>query len=223
MTGMSTPDADGPLVVVGDELAMPTERRLILAAERLFAERGIDAVSLRAIMAAAGTNIASVHYHFGSKESLVRALIMTRSDEVSARRAGLLDELIAPGALTAEGLARAFVVPVAEMAGSDGSSWVRFIGGIMATSHPALATLAEGFTQQAVRFTGLMERLHPDWSAGKVRFRLAQAMKLTFNVLGDLQAAQELQQLTTAALSRDEVVEQLLDLVATILSDPARA
>ncbi|MGH9896848.1 MAG: helix-turn-helix domain-containing protein, partial [bacterium] len=47
----------------------PTERRLLLAAERLFADRGIDAVSLRAIMAAAGTNVASVHYHFGSKSA----------------------------------------------------------------------------------------------------------------------------------------------------------
>ena len=52
---------------------MPTERRLLLAAERLFAEHGIAAVSLRAIMAAAGANVASVHYHFGSKATLVEA------------------------------------------------------------------------------------------------------------------------------------------------------
>ena len=52
---------------------------LLTTAERLFAERGVDAASLRAVMGAAGTNVAAVHYHFGSKDGLVRALIERRS------------------------------------------------------------------------------------------------------------------------------------------------
>ena len=47
---------------------------LLTVAERLFAERGVDAVSLRAVMAEAGTNVAAIHYHFGSKEALIQAL-----------------------------------------------------------------------------------------------------------------------------------------------------
>ncbi|KAA9156351.1 TetR/AcrR family transcriptional regulator [Amycolatopsis acidicola] len=217
---MATPDTDGLLVVTAGELELPTRRRLLLAAERLFAERGIDAVSLRAIMAGAGTNIASVHYHFGSKESLVKALIAERGDEVFARRAVLLDELERPGALTAEGLARAFVLPVAEMALSSGASWVRFISGIMATGHPALSTVFDGFVQQARRFTELTAELHPDWSPGKARFRLAQAMRVTFTVLGDLEGVAHLQELSAGALSREEIVAELEDLVTTVLSDP---
>ncbi|MFO1466093.1 MAG: TetR family transcriptional regulator [Steroidobacteraceae bacterium] len=44
-------------------------------AERLFAERGIDAVSLRTINAEAGYSVAALHYHFGTRDGLVRALL----------------------------------------------------------------------------------------------------------------------------------------------------
>ena len=55
-----------------------TDQRLIAAAERLFAEQGVGAVSLRAVMQAAQANVASVHYHFGSKRGLVVALLEDR-------------------------------------------------------------------------------------------------------------------------------------------------
>ncbi|TYL45880.1 helix-turn-helix transcriptional regulator [Nocardioides sp. BGMRC 2183] len=198
-----------------------TGRRILLAAERLFAERGIDAVSLRAVMAEAGTNVASVHYHFGSKETLVRTLITERSGEVAARRTALLEEVGGPDALSAEGLARAFVEPVAAMATSDGAAWVRLIGQIMTTRHPSLAVVVDGFRSQAMTFTDLLQRLHPAWSPAKVRFRLAQAMTTTFAVLGDIEGVQDLQELSAASMERAEVVAELLDLVTTILSDPA--
>ena len=61
MTQLEPVPGAGPAPrVTSDELQLPTERRLILAAERLFAERGVDAVSLRAINAAAGTDVASL-------------------------------------------------------------------------------------------------------------------------------------------------------------------
>ncbi len=61
-----------------------TPRRLLDAAERLFAERGISHTSLRDITAEAGANVAAVNYYFGSKNELAR--------EVFARRMGPLNE-----------------------------------------------------------------------------------------------------------------------------------
>lgn len=208
------------LRVAGDELAMPTERRLILAAERLFAERGIDAVSLRAVNAAAGTNVASANYHFGTKDALVEALIQERSGAVATLRATLLDDLEAAGPLTARGLAEAFVTPVAQMALSDGHTWVRFIAGILGSGHPALAVVTGAFTEQAVRLTGLLERICPEASRENVRFRLAQAMNLTFRVLGDVDGVQDTLALSGVELSPEQVVEQLLDVVTAILAGP---
>src|SRR5438270_11775123 len=74
-------------------------RGIILdAAERLYAERGLDGVSLRQITEAAGQrNNAAVHYHFGGRDGLVRTLFETRWAELEERRAAMLAELDAAG------------------------------------------------------------------------------------------------------------------------------
>src|SRR5437899_11198868 len=52
-----------------------TRELILLAAERLFAERGVVAVSNRQVSEAAGQgNNAAVGYHFGTKTDLVRAI-----------------------------------------------------------------------------------------------------------------------------------------------------
>ncbi|WP_239476669.1 TetR family transcriptional regulator [Nocardia arizonensis] len=55
-----------------------TRERLLAAAERLLLTEPYEDVSVRAVCAAAGANPAAVHYHFGSKEALVGALIEDR-------------------------------------------------------------------------------------------------------------------------------------------------
>jgi AcrR family transcriptional regulator len=67
---------------------------LVEAAEALFAERGIAAVSLNEVRLAAGqSNVAAVNYHFGSKERLLRAILEHRVGRIEADRAKLLREL----------------------------------------------------------------------------------------------------------------------------------
>jgi AcrR family transcriptional regulator len=222
MTQLESVTEAGPeLRVSRHELELPTERRLILAAERLFAERGVDAVSLRAINAAAGTNVPSLHYHFGSKEALLEALIRERSQEVSQRRARQLDSLETGKKVSARGLAEAFVVPVAEMATSGGEAWVRFIGGLISSGHPALSIVTHGFFDQARRFNALLRKVHPEWSDATVLFRLSQAMYLTFRVLGDIAGVQSTLAAGGARIDHDEIVNQLIDLVTAQLGGPS--
>jgi AcrR family transcriptional regulator len=57
---------------------LTTRDRLLTVAETLLLGSGYDAVSVRAINSAAGMNPAAVHYHFGSKEGLVGALLEER-------------------------------------------------------------------------------------------------------------------------------------------------
>ncbi|WP_406145343.1 TetR/AcrR family transcriptional regulator [Streptomyces sp. NBC_01012] len=67
-------------------------RELILnAAERLFAERGVYAVSNRRVSEAAQQgNNAAVGYHFGTKADLVRAIARKHSRQIEEARARLL-------------------------------------------------------------------------------------------------------------------------------------
>jgi AcrR family transcriptional regulator len=108
--------------------AQETTRRLIVAAERLFAERGIADVSLRQIAEAAGQrNPAVVQYHFGSKLGLLRAIVEFRVKPFNERRLELLAGLDADGrADDLRGLVDASVRPLAELE-SDDSHYVRFL------------------------------------------------------------------------------------------------
>lgn len=72
-----------------------SKQRLLNAAERLFAERGFDAVSVRDITKLAGSNVSAVNYHFGDREDLI-SLVITRhvepvNDERMARL-GILEQ-----------------------------------------------------------------------------------------------------------------------------------
>lgn len=123
---------------------MDTRARLIEVAERLFAERGVNGVSLREIGAEADQrNTGAVRYHFGSKAGLIDAVFRHRMEPINERREALLARLDAEGhghdrRLDAEGhghghgrhghevrgLAEAFLLPLSEMLGDVGRpSW----------------------------------------------------------------------------------------------------
>jgi len=71
-----------------------TKAVVLATAERLFAERGLRAVSVRDITAEAGVNLASVNYHFGSKDALVFEIFRRRTAELSRERARRLHQAI---------------------------------------------------------------------------------------------------------------------------------
>jgi len=95
---------------------------LIGAAERLFADRGSDQVSLREITSAAGaTNASAVQYHFGGRRGLIRAVLAKHDAEVERRRHALLDDYEAAGVQDIRALAHALVQPLAaELGNEDG-------------------------------------------------------------------------------------------------------
>ena len=65
-------------IQAAEELADMTtddpKERILEVAERIFAEQGLEAVSLRSVTAEAGVNIAAVNYYFGSKAALLQAM-----------------------------------------------------------------------------------------------------------------------------------------------------
>lgn len=79
-------------------MANKTKEKLIKIAEKLFAERGLDGVSLRDITAASGQkNASAMNYHFGSREGLIQAIIDYRITEIDQERQKMLEALDASG------------------------------------------------------------------------------------------------------------------------------
>lgn len=74
--------------------------KIIESAERLFADGGINGVSLREIAARAGQkNHFAVQYHFGSREGLVQAIFDTRMLEMEPERGRMLAAAAEQGTL----------------------------------------------------------------------------------------------------------------------------
>ncbi len=99
-----------------------TRDRLVCAAERLFAEQGIDAVSLREISRASGArNAVAAQYHFTDRAGVVQAILDKHRPDVEARRDALLDQYEAADGHDLRLLAGALVRPMAaKLAEPDG-------------------------------------------------------------------------------------------------------
>jgi AcrR family transcriptional regulator len=107
-------------------LAGSTPDRILQAAEKLFSERGIDAVSLREITTAAGVNSAAAHYHFGSKEAVLSELFARRARPIAEHREALLSKVRTDrqGRPILEDILRAFLQPaLSVMSTPDGAAF----------------------------------------------------------------------------------------------------
>lgn len=199
-----------------------TAARLLDAAERIFATRGIEAASVRAITQAAGANIAAVHYHFGSKHDLVQALVARRVGEMTAARRPLLDALLERDEVTVRDVAEAWVRPLAAMAFRDDGArrtYLSFLV-VMHAGSPQLRALAtEVFRPQHERFATLLARALPDVDEPVRWLRFTAAADTTIRALADPDR-------TTApwrahgGLSQDKLTEHAIDLAASILAGP---
>lgn len=141
--------------------ARSTREQMIVVAERLFAERGVDAVSLREIGTAAGQrNTSAAQYHFGSKQGLVDAIFEFRMGRIDERRRAMLAALDAAGrGEERRGLLEAVVYPLAECIGhEDGVSWyARFLAQV--ALDPAFDLLAPPRDQVTRGLVAVTERL----------------------------------------------------------------
>ena len=75
-----------------------TSDAILDAAEELFAKQGFAATTTKQIGSAAGVNPALIHYYFGSKEGLYRALLRRLFESIMARGGQQLASVPAPDA-----------------------------------------------------------------------------------------------------------------------------
>jgi AcrR family transcriptional regulator len=127
-------------------MAVATKAQLLDVAEQLFLRSGLG-VSVRDITDAAGQNGAAIHYHFGSRDALVGAVIARRAHDLAARRRAALQALRdAPEPPTVRdvvgGLVGAYVGMV-DAEGPDAQRWVDLMHVLWLDRSPALAFMSE--------------------------------------------------------------------------------
>lgn len=98
-----------------------TRDMLITAAERLFAERGIEGVSLRTIsVESKQANTRALQYHFNDRAGIVSAILLTRMVYIEQRRSELLEEALRRGHPDIMTLLEILMRPISEFASDDG-------------------------------------------------------------------------------------------------------
>jgi len=108
-----------------------TRQRILDTAERLFADEGFHATTLRRITREAGVNLAAVNYHHGSKDALILAVFQRRLDELNSDRLARLETVLSerdPPWL--EDVLEAFIYPallLGTQSSGDGGRFMRLL------------------------------------------------------------------------------------------------
>jgi AcrR family transcriptional regulator len=171
--------------------ALDPKERLLDAAERLFAERGFEGTSMRALTQAAGLSVSAANYHFGSKDELLRATLLRRVDPVNRRRLAQLDALEAAAAPPSlESLITCFLGPAVEqfeaMRQRGERSFARHVLARLYTDPPELVNRlkSELFGEVNDRFAAALARALPGVAGERIPFLLQLATGTMVHVIG---------------------------------------
>lgn len=153
-----------------------TRDRLLDAAERLFAERGVDATSLRHITTEADANLASVNYHFGSKEELFHQIFTRRIGPMNQERIRLLDACEAqqnPAEL--ECVLAAFLAPALRLRldpAHGGEHFMCLMGRLFSEPNEWKVLIMDEFKEIFERFIAALHKTLPDLPPHELTWRL---------------------------------------------------
>jgi len=169
-----------------------TRTRILLTAEKLFAELGIDRVSIRQInLAAEQKNSSATQYHFGNKTGLLEAIFDYRMEPINQRRLEMLREQKEAGdEASLRRLVEALVYPLTEQLQSYGSGYYYIPIVAQVTGHPNYYAIAQHRSRHA---TGLRQLLTltrknlADIPEQLIRQRFGMALRQVFNELADYQ------------------------------------
>lgn len=196
-----------------------TKTLILNAAEILFVEKGFEGASLRAVVARAGVNIAAVHYHFGSKESLIQAVLARRLEPINRERLERLSALrLADEELVLEDVLRALFEPAIRNAGCgspEGNDIARLIGRIFSEpSHALQLFLRDRFREVFDQFTSAFREILTDLPDLDFYWRVHFMLGAMCHTLCDRERPVLLSGGVCDVESHDEVLEQLIAFVA---------
>lgn len=198
-------------------MTRPTAKEAILdTAERLFAEQGMEAVSLRSINTEAGYSVAALHYHFGSREGLIGELLERRQDPILSRRQVLLDALEDQKKPEIREITEALVLPLAEPIFSNPELGLRTIKFFFRTyvdqgSHERVKSI----TEESYRiFDSLLAQALPHIDKPVLHQRWVIATQLAFQGLANIDGILADPKDQPLEKNYRRYVDQLIDFIA---------
>ena len=201
-----------------------TRRRILDAAELLFADRGYHGVSIRDITQLAGVEAALPSYHFGTKARLFSSVVQRRADEhrgCMLERLAAVQAAAAPGLPSNEALIRAYALPAVENIGR-GSGWAAYVKLIvslhnLASDDEASLLARATFDDIIRRFVDAFVAANPGLPRSRVICAVYFLHGALIHLLSQGQRPEEIAEGVTP-LPREDLVEELALLFAAGLS-----
>ncbi len=202
--------------------SLQTQAKLISVAERLFAEHGIDGVSLSEINRAAEQgNNSALHYHFGSKQGIFDAIFEKHAGRLAADVGDSLAKL--PANASPREIVACIIEPLARRLDDEdgGAAYIRIMSQAQANPTQDLfkriidGRIPEAFAPFSELFISLCPALPP--GAQIRRFNLAASvMFLGLSEIANYEARKP-----EASDRRPERVEELVDSLTGLLTAPS--
>ena len=160
-------------IVVRTVEEIGTKKILLDVAERLFSEEGISSTSLRRIISEAGTNIASIHYHFGSKEALIKEVYSRRMKPIALEREKMLDliEYTPDREEMLEKLLKAFIEPMLRVqleSNEERKIFLKLFEKAHSESEDIKKIIISNFEEINIRFLKMFHKVLPELSKAEL-------------------------------------------------------
>ncbi len=221
----SAPAENEPGVAKGER----TRRRIKAAALRLFAQNGLEEVSVRDILKAAGQkNAGSINYYFQSRADLIAELMRDVARMIDDKNAQALDELEAAGApfgmrdVIKILLTRA-EAPLEEVQeeGQDDDYSLRFFNIVLSNHRHQLFEAMRGQDRGTRRCLAHLRRMAPPLPEPLLRQRLMMIVTFAVSAASAREAATHDESAQANLWGHPSVTDNLADMLLGVLTQPA--
>jgi AcrR family transcriptional regulator len=197
-----------------------TKQRILDVAERLFAEQGFAGTSLRSIISGAEVNLAAIHYHFHSKESLLESVLIRRIGPLNEERLKLLDQYEQASAkkgASLEDVLRAFFGPPMRLilSSREGRVFGKLVGRLHSETASMFMDIAKRhFGPISQRFRAALHRAVPEVPPEDLYWRMHFAVGVMAHTLSCWDRLDLLSDGMCKVSDADSAIPRLVDFVA---------
>lgn len=204
-----------------------TKELIFDTAERLFAEEGLAAVSVRSITGAAGVNLAAITYHFGSKDNLLLEIYTRRGRELNEERIAALnvaETANGAGPPSVREILRALLGPplLWSEPGRGREVASRFLVRARTEGTPEIRRETAHAVRHLKRFAAALQKALPELPRKEIYRRLVFSIGVYQSMVTDAGRLASLSDGTAGASNIPDLIERVLDFAEAGMRAPAR-